>query len=305
MKEAKERKIVSPAKAVILGLGVIVASGTIYFASKQLRKKRSENDITPDALEVNTYTSSYHATTPKLLPAGNDNFPLQQGSRGERVKKLQLALRNILGSTAMDKLTAIDGIFGKGTVKALKAASLPVVIDETTFNRLTGSVTVTNVLPVNTPSKLALSLYRYVREKMFDGVLEVLRIIQNTNEYDTLNKHFIAQQLFSVSKSIVTYLLETFTDETQREQIISEFKRIGLKLNEDTGKWSLSGFGRPYNDIKTLRTTYVVDQYGNYFKIKPNTILGEETTIQNGMTHFKSVDGMLYKVPTQDVKYNK
>lgn len=304
MEKNKKVKIVSPGKAFVLGMGVLVASGAVYYGAKQLRKRRSENNINlPENVNDGSVTiSQTYPSSTKSLPTGNDGFPLKKGSKGERVKKLQLALKNILGDATMAKYTAIDGIFGKGTIAALKAASLPVIIDEPTFNKLTGSISVTQATPVNL-TKIGLALFRFANGKNFTGVIEALKQINNTQEYEIINKQFIKLQFLTVSKSIVTFLLDAFAgDVTAKEQIKNEFHRIGLKLNEETGKWSLSGIST-YKDIKTLRSTYVVDKYGNHFKINANTILGEVVNILNGMTHFKSVDGMVYKVPTQDVKY--
>jgi hypothetical protein len=59
----------------------------------------------------------------------NDNFPLKQGSRGERVKKLQQIVNKKTGAGLVE-----DGIFGPKTSEAFSRVGLPTMILEDIYN---------------------------------------------------------------------------------------------------------------------------------------------------------------------------
>ncbi len=69
-------------------------------------------------------------------PAGNDNFPLNLGSRGDNVKRLQMALNRIRANNNLE----IDGVFGPVTKNALLlsvATSLSALpMSENVFNTI-------------------------------------------------------------------------------------------------------------------------------------------------------------------------
>ena len=213
-----------------------------------------------------------------------------------------LRVKSSVGLKVLEQYTKIDGIFGSGTSKALKAAGLPVTVNEDTFNSIAAKDRFIP-LPVETPQSLGGKLYIYATGKNFDGVMSVLKQLNTTADYSAANSSFIGSQIFSVSKSIVTYLLDIAFPNNQlaKDQIKAEFKRMGLK-QDDAGKWSLSGF-TGYNDLVTIIDTYVLTANGMRIPVNRNTILGEQTTIKNGMTGFRSIDGGLFSVPTSHVTY--
>jgi hypothetical protein len=278
----------SGAKAFFVTLGIGAAVGGFILVRKALAKNKIPAEQVKKLPEKSTKT-------------GNDNFPLRYGSMGSRVRQLQEALKRILGEATLLNYTRVDGDFRSGTEGALKAAGLPVVVDEATFNRLTSGGT---LLPeAFSPDKLATSLLSYARSKNFDGVMGILKQLKTTNDYSAVNEPFKAKQ-YGAALSIVTYLLdESFPDNTAaKEQIKAEFRRMGLK--ESAGKWSLSGI-RLYRDIITLTSTFVKDAANRKIPVSRNTILGEEVSVSNGMTWFKDINQQIYSVPTRDVAYAK
>jgi hypothetical protein len=300
----KKRKV---SKVLLVG-GAVVLTGAIFLGAKTLlKKKESESQDAPEDIDVNINVSQ--ATSAKSLPSGNDNFPLRYGSIGNRVKQLQEAIKKIIGDTAMSQYTRVDGDFRTGTENALKAAKLPTVIDEVTFNKLVGNSS-SGVMTLTSPAMIGIRLYSYATAKNFDGVISMLKQLNTVSDYSAASKAFISQQMFSVAQSIVTYLLDTAFKYNigAKTAIRSEFLRMGLKstandpVNED-GKWSLAGFTR-YRDIITLTDTYVTGTNKKRIAVKRKTILGEETAIRNGMTFFKALDGKHYAVPTAHVKYS-
>lgn len=296
----KAKSSITPERAFLYGVGVLAIGGAVYFTGKQLLQKK-ENYI--NTSDTNLTISVADSTAPvKRLASASDSFPLKLGSRGSRVTQLQQALQNVLGAKVLEQYTKIDGIFGSGTQKALKAAGLPVTVNEDTFNSIAAKDRFIP-LPVQTPQSLGSKLYIYATGKNFDGVMTVLQQLNTTADYSAANSSFVGSQIFSVSKSIVTYLLDEAFPNNQfaKDQIKAEFKRIGLK-QDNAGKWSLSGFSG-YNDLITIIDTYVIAPNGNRISVNRNTILGEQTSIKNGMTVFRSIDGGQFSVPTGHVKY--
>ena len=296
----KAKSSITPERAFLYGVGVLAIGGAVYFTGKQLLQKK-QNYI--NASDTNLTISVADSTAPvKRLASASDSFPLKLGSKGSRVTQLQQALQTVLGAKVLEQYTKIDGIFGSGTQKALKAAGLPVTVNEDTFNSIAAKDRFIP-LPVQTPQSLGNKLYIYATGKNFDGVMTVLQQLNTTADYSAANSSFVGSQIFSVSKSIVTYLLDEAFSNNQfaKDQIKAEFKRIGLK-QDTAGKWSLSGFSG-YNDLITIIDTYVLAPNGNRISVNRNTILGEQTSIKNGMTAFRSIDGGQFSVPTGHVKY--
>lgn len=299
-RKRKAKAGISPERAFLYGVGVLAVGGAMYFTGKHLLQKK-QNEI--DAGDTNvTINVSESAAPAKRLGSASDAFPLKVGSRGTRVTQLQQALQSILGVKVLEQYTKIDGIFGNGTSKALKAAGLPATVNEDTFNSITAKDRFIP-LPVATPQSLGGKLYIYATGKNFDGVMTVLKQLSTTADYSAANSSFIGSQIFSVSKSIVTYLLDVAFQNNQqaKDQIKAEFKRMGLK-QDDAGKWSLSGF-TGYNDLVTIIDTYVLTANGMRIPVNRNTILGEQISIRNGMTAFRSIDGGSFSVPTSHVTY--
>ena len=100
---------VTPERAFIYGVGALVVGGAIYFTGKQILKKKETGS--PDNIDVNIHLPG-SVIPSKRLSSGNDNFPLRQGSKGERVRQLQEAVQRIIGASAMKQFTPIDGDFG-------------------------------------------------------------------------------------------------------------------------------------------------------------------------------------------------
>lgn len=289
-----------PERRVLYGLGVGAVIGAIYFASEYFRdlKNRKESESESISPEIIMLPASSGNTT----GSRNDSFPLKKGSKGTRVVLLQQGLERKLGKTVFADYTPVDGDFGSGTEKALVKAGFPTVINEALFKLITG--TSESASPViNNPQTIARSLYTSAIARNSNSVVSLLKQIKNTSEYALVNRYFIDLQKLSVSKSIVSYLLTVAfsNNETVKEQIRAEFRRMGLKQNA-TGTWSLSGI-RKFRDLKTITETYVTDQSNRKIRVSRNTILGEEISAGNGMTRFRSIDNLVFSVPTSDVKY--
>ncbi len=299
-KSQGKKGAIKPAKVFIYALALAALGGGGYLVYDRIkRKKLSEQNQLPsdnnDTIIINnTLPAPFSTFTSKVLSSASDSFPLKRGSRGTRVTMLQQALAKTTPSIM------IDGQFGPQTAGALKTAGYPEMVDETLFNKITGS-TKGSVKVIFNPSALAESLYKGAQGKNLAQVMDILKQLKSVTEYSAVNEYYKKQSF--ISKTIVTDLLEYAfkSNEAARVQIRNEFLRIGLKVSS-TGTWSLQGI-RLYKDLVTIRETVVTDARNNRIPVRRNTILGDELEVANGMTWFKSIDNSILKVPTQDVKY--
>jgi hypothetical protein len=300
-KMKKPPKKVKPSKVFIYVFALAALGGGGYLIYDRMRRKKLQvaDDAgagASDTILINNYIPSSSLATKSVK--GIDSFPLKRGSRGTRVTALQQGLARIIGTAAMNANGGIDGQFGPGTANALKLAGYGEIVDEQTFNKITGGAVAQIVF---NPSDIALRLYRAAQGKDVSLVLAILKEIRTVSEYSAVNEYYKRQAL--VSKTIVTDLLNyAFAgNESAKGQIKSELLRMGLKV-DSAGTWSLQGI-RLYKDLITLRETIVTDSRNNRIPVNRNTILGDEIKIENGLTWFRSVDDSVLSVPTQDVRY--
>jgi hypothetical protein len=299
-KSQGKKGAVKPAKVFIYALALAALGGGGYLVYERIKRKKlaEQNQLPSDNNDTiiinNTLPASFSTFTSKVLSSASDSFPLKRGSRGTRVTMLQQALAKTTPSIM------IDGQFGPQTAGALKTAGYPEIVDETLFNKITGS-TKSSVQVVFNPSALAESLYKGAQSKNLAQVMDILKQLKSVAEYSAVNEYYKKQSF--ISKTIVTDLLEYAfkSNEAAKVQIRNEFLRIGLKVSS-TGTWSLQGI-RLYKDLVTIRETVATDARNNRIPVRRNTILGDELEVANGMTWFKSIDNSILKVPTQDVKY--
>lgn len=303
-KVSTKKQAVKPARIFIYALALAALGGGGYLVYDRMKRKRRNEDNTnaaeQDTIIINNNLPASYVSTGRSASSNSNGFPLKRGSRGSRVTALQQALAKIIGTSAMNSNGGIDGQFGSGTANALKLAGYPEVVDEATFNRLTGNLVQTLQVVFN-PSDIALKLYRAAQSKNVGGVIAQLALIKSVKDYSSVNEYYKKQGF--ISKTIVTDLLNFAfkTNESSKDKIRNEFQRIGLKSDE-SGRWSLQGVPL-FKDLITLRETFVIDTQSNRIPVRKNTILGDEIRNQNGMTWFRSIDNSILKVPTQDVKY--
>jgi hypothetical protein len=301
----KGKRGIQSKKVFFYALGIAVAGGAGFIVYDKIVKGKQKANQTEvdnsDAIVINnnlpTSTNSSGSFFNKLI-SHNSEFPLKRGSRGSKVTMLQQSLARIIGTSAMNANGGIDGQFGPGTANALKSAGYSEIVDEDIFNKITGSDRLTIIF---NPQDLAKRLYRASDAKDIDTVLSILKQLKSTSDYSAVNDYYKRQGF--VSKTIVTDLLDIAfnEDETSKEEIKTELSRVGLKV-DDAGRWTLSGLR--FKDLITLRATVVTDSKSNKIPVKRNTILGNELSVANGMTWFRSIDNEVLRVPTQDVKYS-
>lgn len=273
----------------IVGGLVAVGGFTYLFLTRRKNQTSAERLLMEPSEESNTIyldqkTSSAVSTTT------NSGFPLKRGSRGVLVNMLQKAL------SKTDPSIMIDGQFGPQTASALIKAGFAEKVDEATFSKITNST----VKIVFDPAAIGKKLYDAARSTNSVAVLTSLNEMKSVQDYSSVNE-FYKKHGF-ISRTIATDLLDYAfkNNDDAKEQIKSEFLRIGLKVSS-SGTWSLQGIAL-HNDLITLRDTIVKDGANNRIPVRGNTILGEEIKIENGLSWFRSVDNNILSVPARDVK---
>lgn len=280
-------------KAVFFTALAAGLAGGAYLLFRKLRKERQDSESS----FIEERPTANAATQKKLLSfSSRDSFPLGNGSRGERVRVLQEALRGYKGNETLKA----DGIFGSDTLRALQRAGFNTPISEETYSKITQK----SSIMLMEPGEVAKKLHQAALQKRVEETISLLREIKNVEQYSKVNDKYrqVSEQRTFVTTTIVTDLLNRFRfNQEARARIISEFSRIGLKQSSD-GKWSLSGI-RWNESLITIAPTYIIDWMGNRVPIKERTVLGKEKWIINGMTFFEGNDGKLYRVPSKDIQY--
>ena len=101
-------------KIILIVVVVFIIIGLIYYNRSNPKIQAIKDKITPPKAPIEPVVNSgFNVVVPDL---SNDSFPLKQGSKGERVKTLQLAINKIneQQGSKNDPLLP-DGIFGAKT----------------------------------------------------------------------------------------------------------------------------------------------------------------------------------------------
>jgi hypothetical protein len=279
-----------------------------YFGWQYLKKRKEQKNVDDmDAVlkQINATSiespTTYNPPIPKTTiknaspvtttaPADLSAFPLKKGSKGSNVKLLQEALITKYGKSILPKYGA-DGDFGTETANALKKAGLSATITESTFNVLT------QVTKIDANS-LGKDLYSATVQKNYSKALSLLKKMQSVEDYTSANEVFKQDRINGVRQTIVNGLLNTFTTDSQKQQIKFEFLRIGLQF--DGNKWSLSGF-----DGKAIVTTETATVWVNEtdgVKVPERMVLGNEVSRKLDYTLFEN-NGKYFLVNTKSVTY--
>jgi len=300
-------------KAFLIGGSVVLAGVGIYMIYR-LRKKDASSNANSDVERIinktpspavtlpapGTGASSSSQTAPPVntlpLPTSTDSgFPLQKGSKGNLVKKLQNALITLLGKSILPKYGA-DGDFGSETEAALQTDGSPTVVDESRFNLILARVT--DIL-----KKLGQDIYGAYDTQNYTLAKELLAKIKTAGEYDIASKAFKEKfGIFSTTKSIVEGLLQTFSTESQRNELRNEFLRIGLIY--DGSIWSLPPVldGLETYNLVTTCQTHVWVTAEDTVAVDAGTLLGKMIMERFGYTCFEN-NGKKFLVDAHAVRY--
>lgn len=323
-KPAARRKQPSKAKAKIMlttlavgAAGILGYLGWTYYKKRKSARSSADADLNrilqPASSTASLYPTSTPPRTDTIIPpaptvtssprsrssspkpttaTATTVFPLKKGSRNTQVKSLQQALIAKYGAGILPKYGA-DGDFGTETATALKKAGLPVTIDESTYYVIVqGSGTITDKTTL--ASKLLLAADR----GDFAGTINLLKQLNTKEDYRQVSDLFSQQRLRGVRQTLVNGLLDSFTNENQKQQIRYEFIRMGLKY--DGNKWSLAGFdGRP---VVTIEPTNVWINATESVSVPAMMVLGAEVSRKLDYTLFEN-NNRYFLVATRSIKY--
>lgn len=283
-------------KILLIGLGAI-ATGTLGFFGWRWWKTRkekadTEKENTPD-LELPPPPSKNSFTVPSAPPKRNDDFPLKKNSKGARVKQVQEVLIAKLGKDILGKAGA-DGDFGSKTEAALTKAGFPITIDENVFNVIVQGDS--NGLDADAT---ATQLYNAATKKDFPTTIKALQKLKSKEDYTSVSENFKNNyRVNGVRQTLVNGLLNSFSDEKQKQSIRLQFTRMGL--NYDGKKWSLSGLET--SSIITKRATIIWEHPRKAITVPANMVLGKEVAQRGTHTLFEN-KGKHFLVDTQSVTY--
>lgn len=276
-------------KILLIGLS-LAATGTLgYFGYQwyQKRKQKQTGDETPD-LDLTPPSTNSFSLPPAPLKR-NDDFPLKKGSKGARVKQLQDALIEKHGKETLPKYGA-DGDFGSEMVAALSKLNYPSSIDENTFNVIVQQGGLDD-------DQAAKELYNAAIKKDFSSAIKSLQKLKSKEDYSSVSEIFKTNyRINGVRQTLVNGMLNSFSEEKQKQAIRLQFTRMGL--NYDGSKWSLSGLET--SSIITKQATLVWVNPKTAIKVPPNMVLGKEVAQRGKHTLFQN-NGKHFLVETQSV----
>ncbi len=317
VQQKKKPKPLSQKQIVLIGLGGGVALGIGYLAYTHFRNKAAarrnmiNNSITVPSEDI---------VTKPNLPVAARNFPMKRGARGTLVAMIQNALLTKGGQAAMIiretsfRNGGVDGIFGKGTERALRAAGFPSVLTQSNFKTLVGT-TKSSGFDAATISK---EIINAANKRNLFGVLSGLKKINSVGQYQQVSTFFQGVRIVGIRvTSLVNALLSVAfkQKELEKVKIRAEFRRMGLKQNT-RGIWFIPGLGtigafdinsnqinNEWNLAIVRKPTLLKATDGSFIvpELAPNTVVGYITGMENGITRILTQSGETVFAPTRNL----
>lgn len=309
--DAKKKK----SKVVLWILGAlfvaaVVGGGYLLFIRKKRKPsdERKEEDYpeskpTPAPAPPSSGGSTYTPPIYNPRPAG-DSFPIKSGSRGPRVRALQEAFIRKFGANSLPRFGA-DGDFGSETRNAFQSKGWPTSFDETNYNQYAGSSASSGEAASNSTLTDALSIAKelYAASWGFtDRFVTALKRIKNVADYSLVNERF-KEQFWGTPQTIVVAGLSSYFSAEAKEKIRAEFVRIGLKYNQLTNTWWLSGLGAKTHWVKTRVRTTIWTPDNITLEVPAGVTIGREIRSGGGFTEVINGGSETFYCHTQDVAY--
>ncbi|AXT51342.1 hypothetical protein D1818_11045 [Aquimarina sp. BL5] len=314
-----KKKPLTQKQIVMIGLGGGVILGIGYLAYNHFRNKAAtRRSFTNDPI---TIPSEDTITTPNLPIATSGSFPVKRGARGALVSMIQNVLLAKGGQAAMIiKETSfrngrVDGIFGKGTERALRAAGFPSAITQSNFTTLVGKTTTSGF----DAASISKEIIDAANKRNLFGVLNGLKKINSVSQYQSVSTFFQGVRIAGIRvTSLVNALLSVAfkQKELEKVKIRSEFRRMGLKQNA-RGVWFIPGLGgvidtfinnqdrinNEWNLAIAVKPTLLKSTDGSFIvpELAPNTVVGYITGMENGTTRILTQSGETVFAPTRNL----
>lgn len=305
-----------------LGAGALLGGGYLLYNYLQDRQAMQRTGpLLPTSLP-----SVPRVVLPPSAASGSSSFPLKRGSKGELVRMLQQALLNQGGAaadairrTSMRSNGSPDGVFGGGTETALRAAGLPTVVNQRTFQQAVSSSQRT-AARTNTQA-IARELIQAANSRNLFATLSALQKIPDVSGYVAVSNSFKISRILGIRvSSLVNGLLSVAfkTNEPGKVKIRAEFRRMGLQ-QDSRGVWRIPGLGalrsvpdaQQYQDDRNLlnlaitrKPTVLKLGSGDYRvpPLNPDTVVGYVTREHRGVTQLVTQDGQTVYAPSQNLQ---
>ncbi len=318
-KKKNTKKSDSQKKYMMYGLGIAAMLGGGYLAYNFFRNRIANKRSIQEP--ITTLNPRDIVTTPILPVVSSNSFPLKRGARGSLVQMMQKALLAKGGQAALIiKETSLrrgqpDGIFGRGTERALRAAGYPSVVSQSKFTALVGKQG--NASGFN-PGRTANEIIGSANKQNLFGVINGLKNISNVDQYRQVSTFFQNIRILGTRvTSLVNALLSVAfkRKELEKVKIRAEFKRMGLKQNA-RGVWFIPGLNgmedfdylqdqieQEWNLAIAQKPTILRSEDGTFIvpEVFPNTVVGYITGMQNGVTRILTQSGETVFAPTQNL----
>ncbi|WP_010181377.1 peptidoglycan-binding domain-containing protein [Aquimarina agarilytica] len=318
IQKPKVKKRLSQKQVLMIGLGGGVALGLGYLVYNHFKNKTATNR--GGISDPITIPSEDIVTKPILPIAASVSFPVKKGVRGSLVAMIQNALLAKGGQAALIiKETSfrngqVDGIFGPGTERALRAAGFPSVITESVFTALVGK----NTASGGSWSGVAKEIIDAANSRNLFSVLSGLKKIKSVEQYKQVSSFFQGVRINGIRvTTLVNALLSVAfkNKELEKVKIRAEFRRMGLKQNSQ-GVWYVPNLGsidsidrqsdqinNQWNLAIATRPTLLKAIDGSIIvpELRPNTVVGYITGMQNGVTRILTQSGETVFAPTQNL----
>jgi len=156
--------------------------------------------------------------------------------------------------------------------------------------------------PVSKPidaKTVAKNIHTSVLKKDFTKVYEQLRNLKNTKDYSAVNNVFKTLFVAGVRRTLVDGLLTTFKDSKQRDTLNKSFRAMGLKYNDKSKQWALSGVDQSL--IITVNPTKVWKDPKTAVAVPASMVLGLQVCQRGNFTLFEN-DKQYFLVETKYIK---
>lgn len=237
-------------KAVLISLGTLALGTLAFFGIKQFKKHKNESnddiDQTTSDLDTKIPVQTNSNSKPRTgVSTGNANssFPLKLGSKGAKVVELQQSLMRTFGSGIFPKYGA-DGQFGSELSTFLRAKGYGIPLQEADFKKITQiQKPQAPALLIFDPAAIAKGVYNSILAKDYNAAVTLLKAITTPTNYSLVSDKFKMYRLNGgVRQTLVTAMLNSFAEKSQKENTKKVFQKMGLKYNAASDKWTLSGF---------------------------------------------------------------
>lgn len=233
-------------KAVLLTLGTLALGTLAFFGIKHFKKPKNESndnsDQTTDDLDTKIPVQTHPNNKPRtsLRPVNASNaFPLALSAKGDKILQLQQSLMRAYGSGIFPKYGA-DGQFGSELASFLRSKGYGVPLSEADFKKITQAQTPKPLTTFN-PAAIAKGVYNAIIGKDYSSAITLLKAITNPTNYSLVSEKFKLYRLNGgVRQTLVTAMLNSFSEKSQRENTKQVFLKMGLQYNAATDKWSLA-----------------------------------------------------------------